>query len=125
MLSFVSALALVAAQAASATPVEQAPSPPLPALSAPQAAALRCGVVFAMGAKMQAAGKPAAASWPPLDTKGREFFVRSAARIMEETGADRAAIQALAAVQLSTLKNDAAVADAVPGCLVLLEAAGL
>lgn len=123
MLSFLSALVLLAAQTASTAPVEQASSPP--ALSAPQAAALRCGVVFAMGAKMQAEGKPAAAGWPPLGTKGREYFVRTAARIMEETGADRAAIQALAAAQLASLKDDAAVAGAVPGCLVLLDAAGL
>lgn len=125
MLSLLSAVVFVALQAAPAIPVERAPSPPLPVLSAPQAAALRCGVVFAMGAKMQAEGKPAAASWPPLDTKGREFFVRTAARIMEETGADRTAIQALAAAQLATLKDDAAVLGAVPGCLVLLDAAGL
>lgn len=125
MQSFFSALVLVAAQAASTAPVEQAPSPAPPTLSAPQAAALRCGVVFAMGAKMQAEGKPAAAGWPELGAKGREYFVRTAARIMEETGADRAAIQALAAAQLASLKDDAAIADAVPGCLVLMDAAGV
>ena len=115
---------LLAALTLAATPAMPAAATP-PSLTPPQAAALRCGVVFAMGAKMQADGKPVATNWPPLDQRGREFFVRTAARIMEETGASRDAIQALAAAQLITLRGDGAVAAAVPGCIVLLDAAGV
>lgn len=114
---------LLAALTLAATPATPAAATP-PSLT-PQAAALRCGVVFAMGAKIQADGKPLAANWPPLDQRGREFFVRTAARIMEETGASRDAIQALAAAQLTSLRDDGAVAAAVPGCIVLLDAAGV
>ena len=96
-----------------------------PPLTPPQAQALRCGVVFAMGAGMQAAGKPAATRWPALGTKGREYFVRVAARIIDETGASRETIQAMAATQAASLQDDAAVAAAMPGCLVLLDAAGV
>ena len=61
-------------------------------------------------------------TWDLADHYGpaEDFIGAFRRRLANERG-----VEALAAVQLSTLKNDAAVADAVPGCLVLLEAAGL
>lgn len=117
MSMFLAAATLLASQnAAAAAP---------PQLTPPQAQALRCGVVFAMGAGMQAASKPVARGWPALGTKGREYFVRVAALIIDETGASREAIQAMAASQAASLQDDAAVVAAMPGCLVLLDASGV
>lgn len=102
-----------------------APGTQPPALDPAQATALRCGAVFARGARMQADHRPAAAGWPPLATRGREYFVRVTARLMDDTGASRETIAALAAREAASLENDAAVAGAMPACLPLLGAAGL
>lgn len=118
MLTLLAAVALAAAPSAATGPTP-------PPLTAAQSAALRCGVVFALGARMQAESKPAAAGWPPLGVRGREYFVRVSAAIMAETGASRETLQLMAAAQLPTLADDAAVAAALPGCLSLLAAAGL
>lgn len=98
---------------------------PGPSLTPPQAAALRCGVVFALGARMQADGKPAASAWPVLATRGREYFVRVFARLMDDTGASRDQLTALAGAESAALRGDATVVAAMPGCLTLLEAAGV
>jgi hypothetical protein len=98
---------------------------PSPALAPPQAVALRCGVVFALGARMQADGKPAAAAWPVLATRGREYFVRVFARLMEDTAATRDQLVAMAGEEAASLQGDASVAAAMPACLPLLDAAGL
>jgi hypothetical protein len=111
MLTFLAALTLTAASG--------------PALAPPQAVALRCGVVFALGARMQADGKPAAAAWPALATHGREYFVRVFAKLMEDTGATRDQLVAMAARETASLQGDASVAAAMPACLPLLDAAGL
>lgn len=98
---------------------------PAPALTPPQSAALRCGVVFALGTRMQADGKPAAAAWPALATRGREYFVRVFARLMDDTRASRDQLTAMAGAETTALGSDAAVAAAMPGCLTLLDAAGM
>lgn len=108
--------------ALAAVTLAAAPAPPL---TPPQAAALRCGVVFALGARMQADGKPAASAWPALATRGREFFVRVFARLMDDTGASRDRLTALAEAESATLKGDAAVTAAMPACLSLLDASGV
>lgn len=113
MITVLAALALASAPA------------PAPALAPPQAAALRCGVVFALGTRMQADGKPAAAAWPALATRGREYFVRVFARLMDDIGASREQLTALAGAETSTLGDDAAVVAAMPACLALLDAAGV
>lgn len=113
MISLLAAVTLAAAPA------------PAPALTPPQAAALRCGVVFALGARMQQDGKSVARLWPPLGTRGREYFVRVLARLMDDTGASRDRLVAMAGDEAAELKDDAVVAAAVPGCLRLLDAAGV
>lgn len=98
---------------------------PAPVLAPPQSSALRCGVVFAMGSKMQRDGKPAAVAWPPLATRGKEYFVRVFARLMDDTGANRDQLSAMAGVEAAALQDDRAVAAAMPRCLALLDAAGV
>lgn len=114
MLTILAALTLAAASA-----------PPLPVLTPTQTGALRCAVVFAMGAQMQASGAPAARGWPPLGARGKEYFVRVTAKLMDETGASREAIAALATREVSPLQAEGAMAAAMAGCLPLLDASGV
>lgn len=114
MLAFLAATALAAVAPA-----------PTPALTPQQSAALRCGVVFARGARMQTDRRPDSAAWPPLETRGREFFVRVMARLMDDTGAGRGQLSALADRESRALTDDATVAAAMPACLGLLDAAGI
>ena len=58
-----------------------APAPPRP-LSADEHAALRCSAAFALVSAGQVRGDPAAAQYPPLKLRGREFFVVTAAWMM-------------------------------------------
>lgn len=114
MLSLLAATTLVAAQ-----------DPAPPSLDPQQATALRCGVVFALGARLQQEGDPAAAGWPALGTRGKEYFVRVTARLMDETGASRDALAAIAMKEVPALQSEGAMAAAMAQCLPLLDAAGL
>ena len=99
--------------------------PVAPTLTPPQTAALRCGVVFALATRMQAEGDPAAGRWPVLGARGKEYFVRVTAKLMDETGASRDAIAALATREVPPLQAEGAMAAAMTGCLPLLDASGL
>lgn len=118
---------LLAALALASQPAEN-PKPmvgDLPKLSLAQSAALRCGVVFATGARMQADGSPAAAAWPPLATRGKEYFVRVFARLMDDTGASREILNGMAMREADGLRASGEVGKAMPACLQLLDAAGI
>ena len=112
-------LTLLAALVLTASPVA-----PAPVLTPPQAAALRCGVVFALGAQMQAERDPDAAGWPPLAVRGKEYFVRALAQLMDDTGASRDTLATMAGGEVPVLKKGHAVAAAMPACLALLDASG-
>lgn len=112
MLTALAAITLAAAPAAE------------PVLTPPQAAALRCGVVFALGAKLQEEKLPLSLAWPPLGTRGKEYFVRVTAKLMDDTKASRETLSAMAMRQVPALGSPAALAEAMPGCLPLLDASG-
>lgn len=116
MLAILTAVTLAAAPAAESAAES--------ALTPPQAEALRCGVVFALGARLQADKAPVAARWPALGTRGKEYFVRVTAQLMDDTGASREVLAAMAMRQIPALSNPATLAAAMPGCLPLLEASG-
>ena len=112
MLTLIAAITLAAAPAAE------------PVLNPPQAMALRCGVVFALGARLQAENLPIALGWPPLGTRGKEYFVRVTAKLMDDTKASREMLSAMAMRQVPSLGTPSAIAAAMPGCLPLLDASG-
>lgn len=120
-------IAALALASASVTAAQAAPAAPAaaPQLTAAQAAALRCSVVFARGARMQADRDPAAAQWPVLAQRGREYFVRVLARLSDDTGATRETLAAMAAREAAAMQAPAAVAAAMPACLTLLDASGV
>ena len=110
MLASVLALAL---QAAPAT------------LSLEQQTALKCSSAFAILADGQSRGDARMAPYPQLGTRGREFFVVSSARIMDEAGIGRDAVARLLEAEARKLRADGALEAALPGCLLLLDASGL
>ena len=94
-------------------------------LEAGERTALRCSAAFALVAQGQAAGEPAMAAYPPMAARGREFFVRSAAQIMDRAGLDRAAVAQLLLGEYEDLARGDMLDAVMPPCLLLLDASGL
>jgi hypothetical protein len=99
-----------------------------PKLNLEQETAVRCSAAFAIIASEQARGTPLGATWPALGNRGREFFVRTGARLMDETGATRPQVQALFARSAADLRGPGkTLAVRLEGlrspCLALLELA--
>lgn len=98
----------------------------VPELNAQQSATLRCSAAFGVVAHGQANGDEVALRYPPLGERGKEFFVRSAARLMDELELDRAGIQKLVSLEAQKLwVEEGLLEDVMPSCLVLLDASGL
>ena len=112
--TFLSA-ALLAASAQAATPD----------LSQQSRALLRCSAAFALVSHGQQAGNEAALKWPQLETRGREFFVRSLAQLMDETGLGRDGISQLVSTEAQRIWDKGEVDEVMPACLVMLEASGV
>lgn len=119
MLTFLSVLMLAAQPAAPAITMTPVP------LDIRQQTALRCSVAIAMGAEQQRMGKPEDSSWPDLTTRGREYFVRSLAQLMDETGATREGIALYARPEVEALKQPGRLTEIMPACLAMLDASGL
>jgi hypothetical protein len=113
----------LAAALALQAPSEAAPAPP--PLSQDSRALLRCSAAFAMVAQWQAMGDASALRWPALGTRGREFFVRSLAQLMDETGLDRDGIAWLTGVEAKALRDSGETYKIMPSCLLMLEASGV
>ena len=100
------------------------PAPPRPVLNLQQQTALRCSVALALGAERDRAGT-ADVSWPDLRVRGREFFVRALAQLMDETGATREGLLAFVAPEAAALREPGRLEAAMPACLLLLDASGV
>ncbi|MBT2134892.1 hypothetical protein KK137_11160 [Croceibacterium sp. LX-88] len=119
-------LGLLAAPAA-------AQQPPRPALTLEQQMMVRCSAVFAIVAGDQARSVPSARAYPPMAARGKEFFVRSNARLMDELRLSREQVQELMSNEVKALQvrskeagNPAAYLDSVmKPCLSALDASGL
>ena len=99
----------------------QAPSP----LPADQQGALRCSAAFALIAERQRQGDEAALEYPPLGERGREFFVQSGARLMDDAGLTRETIALRMRVEANRIIEEGSLDEIMPPCLLLLEASGL
>ena len=119
MLSILSSLLLAAQPAPPAITMTPAP------LEIRQQTALRCSVAIAMAAEQQRMGTATDETWPNLTERGREFFVRSLAQLMDETGMTREGLALYARPEVETLKQPGRLAEVMPGCLLLLDASGL
>jgi len=119
---------LMIVQSADDTPDE--PVSALQTLKEPQAlreedrAALRCSAAFAL-VGVQSPGESAGNDVPDIKERGREFFVRSLATIMDERGLDRAAIEQAVRAEAEALTNKQELDAVMPACLLMLQASGL
>ena len=103
--------------------MQTAPAPP--ALTLEQSTAVRCAAAVALTAQAQARGEPQATALPPLGERGREYFVRVSARLMDDLGLDRDRISSLFRQQAGALVHSGEATSVARACLPLLEAAGL
>ena len=95
------------------------------ALSLEQQTALRCSAAFAMVASGQARGEADMVRYPALGTRGREFMVRSSARLMDDAGLTRDQIATMLEAEVLALREQERLAAIMPPCLALLDASGL
>lgn len=108
-----------------------AASPPAgPAPTVELSTAVRCAALFGLIAGEQARGVADAQRFPSLAQRGREFFVRTGARLMDAEGLDRAAMQARMQAEVARIQTESAAAPdarafvdaAMQPCLTLLDA---
>ncbi|WP_427969776.1 hypothetical protein [Altererythrobacter sp.] len=115
--------AFLAALLAAGTP--GAAAAPAPQISAEGQAALRCSAAFALVSYGQAHGEESMLQWPDLDPRGREFFVRTMAQLIDETGLDRDQVAELASKEAQRLLDQNEVDKVMPSCLAMLDASGI
>ncbi len=92
-------------------------------LTVGQQTSLRCAAAFAIVAARQTNG--GGAQYPDLTERGREFFVRSTAGVMDDSGLGRDDVAAILTKEAATLEDDRALAALMPPCLLLLDASGV
>lgn len=107
---------LLAAAPLAAAPLAAAPRP----LTAEEQRGLTCASAFALVAAGQARGEPAMTQYPPLAARGREWFVRLAAQLMDDAGLDQAGIRTAAEAAAAPLRRTG-VASVMPSCLKALD----
>ena len=86
---------------------------------------LRCSAAFAMVSHGQSTGNEDALKWPALGDRGKEFFVRAMANLMDDTGKSREEISQLVSAEAQRLWDSQTVNDVMPGCLLMLETSDL
>lgn len=96
-----------------------------PELSPVSHTALRCSAAFALVSFGQEAGDPEAAKYPPMEPRGREYFIRVMAKIMDETGLSRESVAALAEKEAKLLLDQQEIKKIMPQCLMLLDQSGI
>lgn len=110
-----------------------AETPPAPSLSLEQKMQLRCGAMFAIVADEQRRGVAEALDFPPLGERGREYFVRTGALLMDAHDLSRDQIDELARAEVQSLQAqsmqapnpDAFVQSVMEPCLLALDSSGL
>lgn len=116
--------------ASAQTPAPAAPAPDLSKLTMEHRAALKCAAVFAIVASEQQRGLDSALGWPPLAWRGKEYFVRTSARVMDEAALTREQVRDLLVADVAALQKqandskdpDGTIAPLVKPCLTLLDA---
>ncbi len=94
-------------------------------LSSENRAIVRCSAAFSLIAYGQESGNADAQKWPAMSERGREFFVRALAGLMDETGLNRDGVSELVANEAQALINNGNLNDVMPACLLMLETSGV
>ncbi|MEP3049851.1 MAG: hypothetical protein ABJP48_10160 [Erythrobacter sp.] len=124
--AFLAALLALQSTGAAQAPETEASSPqPLPQLSSENRAVVRCSAAFALLAQRQSQGETSSQQWPELGERGREFFVRSIAGLMDDTGLGRPEVASLMTGEAQRLLSADEVDSVMPACLLLLNSSGV
>jgi hypothetical protein len=94
---------------------------------------LRCSAAFAIVADEQKRGVASARAYPPLGERGREYFARTGARLMDDLKIPREQVEASMRTEAAALQKEASQApdraayidSLMRPCLSALEASGL
>lgn len=126
--SLLSLAAFVLAAPLAAQDVPQGAEPP--ALTLQQQTNLRCGVAFGLVAGYQDRKDERGDAYPAMEPRGKEFFVRTTARIMEDERFTRDVVTALIGSELAYFDNGSeegyrSIESIMPACLALLDASGI
>lgn len=113
------ALAAMPATALAQTPLM---TTDVPQLSLDHRMLVRCSAAFAIVANGQENGSADALRYPDLSQRGREFFVRASAQVMDEAGLDREQISAALSAEAQDLRDNDSVDAVMPVCQNLLPA---
>lgn len=81
---------------------------------------VRCSAAFALVSFGQDNGNAEALAYPAMGERGREFFVRASAQVMDEAGLDREQIQAALTAEAQDLVDSGTLDQIMPVCLTLL-----
>lgn len=121
----ISAILLAVQAAPQATPPAPDVEMTLAPLSLAQQASLRCATSLAVVAAKQKNGDADAMKWPALGERGKEFFVRTIAQLMDETGMQRPGVRLHLVRESEFLRQEGKIDEIMPVCLTMLENAGL
>jgi hypothetical protein len=113
------ALALAAVPA-----VAQQPAP-APQLTDEQRTLLHCSATFALVSGRQHAGDKDALAQPDITARGREYFVRALAQLIDDAHLDRETVVKLVQAEAARLQNSPDLLKEMPPCLASLQASGL
>lgn len=83
---------------------------------------LRCSAAFALVSTGQKNGNADSLRYPDLADRGREFFVRASAQVMDEAGLDRSQIAAALSAEAQDMWDNGTLDQVMPVCLNMLPA---
>lgn len=112
----------VLAFALATSPVSAFAQTPAPQLSLDHRMLVRCSAAFAIVANGQANGNSNALRYPDMAERGREFFVRASAKVMDEAGLSREEISAALSAEAQDLWDEGTIDQVMPVCMGLLPA---
>lgn len=104
-----------------------------PQLGLEQKTLLRCSAAFAIIAREQSLGVESALAYPPLESRGKEYFVQAGATLMDDLQLTREQIDALYRAEIKRLMDESATSEEpekfvgtlMQSCLLSLEASGI
>lgn len=111
--------ALMAAALAGPVPAQQPESQPQ-GLTLEHRMLLRCSAAFALVAHGQETGEARALGYPSVAERGREYFVRAMATVMEDTGLGREAVTDELTHEAQRLNQGDRLSEIMPSCLLAL-----
>lgn len=128
-IAFLFLASTVSAQDAATADTSEPPAITMELVDLPieQQTALRCAVAVAIATESQREGNVQGKDWPDLleNNRGREFFVRSMAKLMDDTGIAREGIALRGRKEAETLMREGQLDAIMPACLMMLDASGL